>query len=121
MTDILNIINDVDKLKAEVQSLKSESKYLRKKSEITPLIALYNHIRGQNLEGDYIVFSITFYTKDKERHSYKFDKIIAINDAIHESNDKGLNKVCDLEEITKVELVSTYNSKRQIFTYKFDK
>jgi len=121
MGDVFNIINEIDKLKSEIQLLKTESKYLKKKSEITPLIALYNHIRGQNLKGKYTVYSITFFTKDKERHSYKFDKIIALNDAIHELGDEGSSKICDIEDIVKIELVSNYKGENKIFTYKYEK
>lgn len=121
MADIFNFSKELYELKTEVKSLKKDSKYLKKKAEITPLIALYNHVRGQNKKGEYIVFSITIFTKAKDRYSYKFDKIIALNDGIHEYQNDGLKKVCDIADITKVELVSNYEGVNKLFTYKFEK
>lgn len=120
MTDVFNLSKQIENLKSEVKDLKAESKYIKKKAEITPLIALFNHVRGQNKEGKSIVHTITFYTKEKERHSYGFDKIIALNDSIHEHTDNGLKKICDIYDITKVELVSDYKRKRRLFEYKFE-
>jgi len=121
MEDVFNFSKELSELKAEVKSLKNDSKYLKKKAEITPLIALYNHVRGQNRKGEYIVFSITIFTKAKDRYSYKFEKIIALNDSIHEYQNDELNKVCDISDITTVELVSTIDGVRKAFEYKFDK
>ena len=121
MTDVFNMSKQIEDLKIEIKALKTESKYIKKKTEITPLIALFNHVRGQNKEGEFIVFSITFYTKDKERYSYSLDKIIALDDSIHEHTDNGLKKICDIDDVTKVELVSDYKRNRRLFEYKFDK
>ncbi|MFC1536129.1 hypothetical protein ACFL4H_02025 [Candidatus Neomarinimicrobiota bacterium] len=121
MKDVFNLSKQIEDLKTEIKSLKAESKYIKKKAEITPLIALFNHVRYQNEEGKSIVHTITFYTKDKERYSYGFDKIIALNDSIHEHTDDGLIKICDIDEITNVELVSVYKGIHRLFEYKFDK
>ena len=120
MSDIFNIENEIENLKKEIKSLKAESKYIKKKAEITPLIALFNHVRHKNTEDQSIIFTITFYTKKKKRHSYGFDKIIALNDSIHEHTDEGLIKICDIDEITNVELVSIYKGIHRLFEYKFD-
>lgn len=120
MMDVFNLSQQIEDLKSEIKVLKADSKYIKKKAEITPLIALFNHVRGQNKEGKSIVHTITFYTKEKERHSYGFDKIIALNDSIHEHTDSGLKKICDIDDITKVELVSDYKRIRKLFEYKFD-
>ena len=120
MSDIFNIENEIESLKTEIKSLKAESKYIKKKAEITPLIALFNHVRAQNNEGESIIFTITFYTKKKERHSYGFDKIIALNDSIHEHTDDGLIKICDIDDVVNVELVSMYKGIHRLFEYKFD-
>lgn len=126
MSDVFNIENRIEKLESEIKSLKTESKYLKKKAEITPLIALFNHVRHQinkdkNTEDLYIVYTITFYTKEKKRYSYGFNKIIALNDSIHEHTDEELKKICDIDDVTKIELVSTYKDEHRLFEYKFDK
>jgi len=126
MTDVFNIENEIKKLKSEIKSLKDDSKYLKKKAEITPLIALFNHVRHQinkdkNKEDLYIVYTITFYTKEKKRHSYGFNKIIALNDSIHEHTDDGLKILCDIDDVTKVELASAYKGEHRLFEYEFDK
>ena len=136
MDDVFNIINEIEELKSEIQSLKSESKYLRKKSEITPLIALYNHVRSYSLfyedakdktvDKDKIVnknlvYSITFYTMGNKKYSYVHDRVMALNDTIYEVVNNGRNKICNIKEVVKVDLVSNYKGIDKIFTYEFDK
>ena len=52
MGDVFDIMKRIGKLEAEV-------KYLNKKAEITPLIAIYNHVRVENQDKEKFVVSIT--------------------------------------------------------------
>jgi hypothetical protein len=111
MTDVFNIVKEINKLKAE-------SKYLKKKSEITPLIATYNHVRGKNSDGYNIVYSLTIYVNNKKLETYLNDQIIALNDEIFSiTEDK---KVCDIIDITQIELVQTVNGEDRFFEYNFN-
>ena len=103
--DLLNIV-------AEIDSLKKNISYLKKKSEITPLIALYNHISGHNKEGKYIITSIEIQTVGGTVYEYSTGSIMLINDIIYQSTGKGLKKICSVEDVKKIKLDD--------FEYKFD-
>lgn len=110
MSDLFNILKEIDKLKAE-------SKYLKKKSEITPLIAIYNHVRGKNSENYNIVYSITIFVNNKKLDTFLNDKIIALNDEIYSETDQ--KKFCDIKDITKIEMVNTVDGKHKTYEYNF--
>ena len=110
MSDLFNIIKDIEKLKAD-------SEYLKKKAEITPLIALYNHVRGKNSENYNIVYSLTIFVNDKKLGPFLNDKILALNDEIYsETNQK---KICDIKDISKIEMVNTVDGKHKTYEYNF--
>jgi len=110
MSDIFNILKDIDKLR-------TDSIYLKKKAEITPLVALYNHVRGKNLETNNIIFSLTIFVNNKKLEPFMTDKIIALNDEIFsETNQK---KVCDIKDITKIEMVNTVEGRHKTYEYEF--
>ena len=110
MADLFNILK-------EIEHLKTESKYLKKKAEITPLIALYNHVRGKNLENYNIVYSLTIFVNNKKLDTFMNDKIIALNDEVYSETDQ--KKVCDIKDITKIEMVNTVDGKHKTYEYKF--
>ena len=110
MSDLFNIIKDIEKLKAD-------SEYLKKKAEITPLIALYNHVRGKNSENYNIVYSLTIFINNNKLGPFLNDKIIALNDEIYSETDN--KKVCDIKDITKIEMVNTVDGKHKTYDYNF--
>ena len=96
----------------EIDSLKQSIKYLKKKSEIAPLVAMYNHISGHNQEGEIIIPYIKFFIKGGKEFSFSKESIMLQNDCIFKSTGRGLNKQCSIDEIESVELDN--------FVYTFD-
>ena len=99
--DLLNIIAELKRLNIEVQVLKEENKYLRKKSEIAPLVAIYNHVTGQGKPG---LITITKRNGDVLPHGQGNESVMVKNDKLLQSTGKGLKEICDIDDISKVQL-----------------
>ena len=96
--DILNIIAEIKKLNDEISILKEENKYLRRKAEIAPLVAIYRHFQDQE---------IVITKKDNEILEYgkRNVPIMVRNDELQISTEtRGLEKLCDIDDIAVVEL-----------------
>jgi len=119
MTDVFNIENRIEKLESEVKALKTESKYLRKKALITPLIVLYNHVRDENLKHDKTLFSLTIVTKNKSK-TFKKEQVIATNDEIETFSEPKWKHYCDINDITEITFDNKSGDKHDYFTNKFD-
>lgn len=84
------------------------------KSEIKPLVALYNHISGHNKEGNFIITSLKIHTVDGNAYEYSTGSIKLINDIIYQRTDTDtvLEKICSVEDVEKIRLDN--------FTYTFE-
>lgn len=120
MSDVFNIENRIEKLESEIKSLKTESKYLRKKALITPLIVLYNHVRDENLKSDNILFSLTIVTKDNKSTTFKKEQVIATNDEIERFSEPKWKHYCDINDIVEITFDNKSGGKHDYFTNKFD-
>jgi len=95
--DLLNIINELKKLNDEIAILKEENKYLRRKAEIAPLVAIYNHVPGHEI-------IITKKDGKPLQIGRGNETIIVKNDELQASTKKGLKKLCAIEDIVMVQL-----------------
>ncbi|MFC1536128.1 hypothetical protein ACFL4H_02020 [Candidatus Neomarinimicrobiota bacterium] len=120
MSDVFNIENRIEKLESEVKSLKTESKYLRKKALITPLIVLYNHVRDENLKSDQPPFSLTIVTKNRKSITFKEEQVIATNDEIERHTETGWKHYCNINDIKEITFDNKSGGKHDYFTNKFD-
>lgn len=124
MSDVFNIENRIEKLESEIKSLKTESKYLRKKALITPLIVLYNHVRDENMKSDQLPFSLTIITKNNKSTTFKTEQVIATNEEIEKfadtDTDKGWQHHCDINDIAEITFDNWSGGKHDYFTNKFD-
>ena len=100
----------IQDINTKINILNNEISYLKKKSEITPLIALYNHISGHNKEGKFIICHIDIHTKENT-FSYTKEDIKIINDSIYESQDNEWKEICSVKDVNKITLDE--------FTYSF--
>lgn len=113
MADVFNIIQQIDKLKAE-------SKYSQKKAAIAPLIAIFNHARAKYGIEDYTLITISIYTNNMSRE-FGYENIMVNNDEILiYTNDKFVH-LCNIIDITKIEIYNKFAGIPEPFIYKFDK
>ena len=120
MRDVFNIENRIQKLESEIKSLKTESKYLRKKALITPLIVLYNHVCDENLKSDEPLFSLTIVTKNNKSTTFIKEQVIATNEEIETFKKEGWQHFCDINDIVKITFDNKSGGKHDYFTNEFD-
>ena len=120
MGDVLNFSQQLEELKSEIKNLKADSEYLKKKAEITPLIAIYNHVHGQNLNKEEIIVSMTITSNSDGSKYFKKNKVMAINNEIGTYTSNGWKRYFYINDVTEIKIINIINGKQKSFYYKFD-
>ena len=114
MGDVFDIMKRIGQLEAEV-------KYLNKKAEITPLIAIYNHVRSENSDKEKIVVSITIIARGGRSKTCETKSLQIRYEQIGMYNiDNEWINYFEIAEIEEIRLVTLVNGKPRTYYYIFD-
>ena len=121
MSDIFNFSKQIEDLKKEIISIKTESMFLQKKAEVMPLILMYNHVRDKNLPNKKTLYSLTVYTKNTDPVKFTREQIVATKDEIKSYTDYKWIHHFYIKDITKIRFDNMDGGKKDYFEYEFEK